>query len=288
MTHAPAPWTPYDHPDAIPVPSAWAGIPDTDYHADQMAPRGGAISGTQAARILHPDGPAAVHWQHTHPTPPTGPMLLGTAIHAATLGAGAQPADCGPTRRGAAWREKAAAATAEGRTPLTTADYGTCMRCAEAICAHPDASQILDPGPLHDLAWPEVTLYGADEDTGALMRGRADTITREGALVDLKTTAATADDWQATSWRRGYHVQAGHYTRIGRQAGILPHDSAALHIIVTTTPPHTATIAWMTPELLDRGIADSMHACAIWHHCQTTGGWPGPDATTIGIPRWAR
>ena len=37
MTHTPAPWTPYDREDAIPVPSAWAGIPDDAYHADQMA-----------------------------------------------------------------------------------------------------------------------------------------------------------------------------------------------------------------------------------------------------------
>lgn len=288
MTHTPAPWTPYDRPDAIPVPSAWAGIPDAAYHADQMAGRGGAISGTQASRILQPDGPAAVHWQHAHPAAPSGPMLLGTAIHAATLGAGPQPADCGPTRRAAAWREKAAAATAAGATPLTTADYGICMACADAVHAHPDAAMILDPGPLQDLAWPETTLYGRDEDTGCLMRGRADTITREGVLVDLKSTSSPVDDWQATSWRRGYHVQAGHYTRIGRQAGIIPDDSCALHIIVTTTPPHTVTIAWMTPDLLDRGIADSMRACAIWHHCQTTGDWPGPDPQTIGIPRWAR
>lgn len=287
MTRTPAPWTPYDRSDAIPVPSAWAGIPDSDYHADQMAPRGGAISGTQAARILHPDGPAAVHWQRTHPQPATGPMVLGTAIHAVTLGVGPQPADCGPTRRGTAWREKAAAATAAGATPLTTADYDLCMRCAEAVHAHPGADMILDPGPLHALAWPETTLYGADEDTGCLMRGRADIITADGILVDLKTTTAV-DDWQATSWRRGYHVQAGHYTRIGRQAGVLPDNSDALHIIVTTTPPHTVTIAWMTHGLLDRGITDSMRACAIWHHCHTTGDWPGPETTTIGIPRWAR
>lgn len=287
MTMTPRQWTPYDDATAIPVPSAWAGIPDTDYHADQMASRGGAISGTQASRILHPDGPAAVHWQHTHPAQPTGPMLLGTAIHAATLGVGPQPADCGPSRRGGAWREKAAQAADAGATPLTTGDYDLCMRCADAVHANPDAAMILDPGPLQDLAWPEVTLYGTDEDTGALMRGRADVITAEGVLVDLKTTA-TIDDWQATSWRRGYHVQAGHYTRIGRQAGILPDSTCALHIIVTTTPPHTVTIAWMTPELLDRGITDSMRACAIWHHCQTSGDWPGPDRITCGIPRWAR
>ena len=162
------------------------------------------------------------------------------------------------------------------------------MACADAVHAHPDAATILDPGPLADLAWPETTLYGADGDTGCLMRGRADTITADGILIDLKTTAAPADDWQATSWRRGYHVQAGHYTRIGRQAGILPDDSTALHIIVTTTPPHTVTIAWLATELLDRGITDSMRACAIWHHCHTTGDWPGPDTATIGIPRWAR
>lgn len=271
--------------DHIPRPTAIAGMPDPIYR--QLD----GLSGTEAADIIRPGGPARIHWRRTHPHTPTPQMILGTAIHAAAL-QGVMPADCGPTRRGGAWRDAAAQAVADGRTPLTTGDYDTCMAVADAVHAHPAAAALLDPGPLHDLSWTELTLAAGAGTTGQPpTRGRADIIhVGEHIVADLKTTGQplhTVDD--GASWRRGWHVQLGHYIRLAQQAGVL--DGAgpdACIIAASTLPPYEVRLLWLDPDLLARGMEDDEHACRIYADACETGLWPGPQDGDLGIPRWAR
>lgn len=271
--------------DTIPRPSAIAGMPDPIYR--QLD----GLSGTEAADIIRPGGPARIGWRRTHPAAPTPQMTLGTAIHAAAL-QGIRPADCGPTRRGSAWRDAAAQAAAEGRTPLTSGDYDACMATTDAIRAHPVASFLLDPGPIADLAWTELTLAAGGGTTGQPpTRGRADLIhTGERVLADLKTTSQplyAIDD--SAAWRRGWHVQLGHYARLAWQAGVLDRDTTTACIIAASTaPPHEVRLLWLDPGLLDRGAEDDERACSLYAGCCETGVWPGPQDGALSIPRWAR
>lgn len=271
--------------DSIPRPSAIAGMPDHIYR------RLDGLSGTEAADIIRPGGPSRVHWRRHHPVAPTPQMTLGTAIHAAAL-QGVRPADCGPTRRGAAWRDAAAQATAEGHIPLTSSDYDACMATADAVRAHPVVSFLLDPGPIADLSWAELTLAAGGGTTGQPpTRGRADLIhTGEQVLADLKTTSQplySIDD--SAAWRRGWHVQLGHYARLAWQAGVLPEDATTACIIAASTvPPHEVRLLWLGPELLARGAEDDERACDTYALCCETGIWAGPQDGTLSIPRWAR
>lgn len=271
--------------DSIPRPSAIAGMPDHIYR------RLDGLSGTEAADIIRPGGPARVHWRRHHPAAPTPQMTLGTAIHAAAL-QDVRPADCGPTRRGAAWRDAAAQAAAEGRTPLTSGDYDACVATADAVRAHPVVSFLLDPGPIADLAWTELTLAAGGGTTGQPpTRGRADLIhTGEQVLADLKTTSQplySIDD--STAWRRGWHVQLGHYARLAWQTGVLSEDATTACIIAASTaPPHEVRILWLDSELLARGVEQDERACDTCALCCETGIWAGPQDGSLSIPRWAR
>lgn len=271
--------------DTIPRPSAIAGMPDPIYR--QLD----GLSGTEAADIIHPGGPAHIDWRRHHPHTPTPQMTLGTAIHAAAL-QGVRPADCGPTRRGSAWRDAAAKAAAEGRTPLTTGDYDACMATADAIRVHPVVSFLLDPGPIADLAWTELTLAAGGGTTGQPpTRGRADLIhTGEQVLADLKTTGQplySIDD--SAAWRRGWHVQLGHYARLAWQTGVIDRGATTACIIAASTvPPHDVRLLWLDPELLDRGAEQDERACDTYALCCETGVWAGPQDGSLGIPRWAR
>lgn len=271
--------------DTIPRPAAIAGMPDPIYRSMD------GLSGTEAADIIRPGGPARIHWRRTHPHTPTPQMILGTAIHAAAL-QHIRPADCGPTRRGTAWREAAAQAAADGRTPLTTGDYDTCMATAAAVHRHPVVSFLLDPGPLDDLAWTELTLAAGGGTTGRpRTRGRADLIhVGEQVLADLKTTSQplhAIDD--SAAWRRGWHVQLAHYARLAWQTGVLDRDATTVCVIAASTvPPHEVRILWLDPELLDRGVEEDERACDVYAGCHGSGVWPGPEDGALGIPRWAR
>ena len=271
--------------DAIPRPSAIAGMPDPIYR------RMDGLSGTEAADIIRPGGPALINWRRTHPHTPTPQMTLGTAIHAAAL-QDVRPADCGPTRRGGAWRDAAAQAAAEGRTPLTSGDYDACMATADAIRSHPTVSFLLDPGPIADLAWTELTLTAGGGTTGQPpTRGRADLVhTGEQVLADLKTTSQplyTVDD--SAAWRRGWHVQLGHYARLAWQTGVLDRDATTACIIAASTvSPHEVRILWLDPELLARGAEQDERACDTYALCCETGIWAGPQDGSLSIPRWAR
>ncbi len=271
--------------DHIPRPSAIAGMPDPTYRGMR------GLSGTEAADIIRPGGPARIHWRRSHPSTPTPQMILGTAIHAAAL-QGIRPADCGPTRRGNTWRDAAAQAAADGRTPLTSGDYAACMATADAIRSHPAAAALLDPGPLGDLAWTELTLAAGGGTTGQPpTRGRADLIhVGEQILADLKTTGQplhSIDD--SAAWRRGWHVQLGHYARLAWQAGVLDQDATCACIIAASTaPPHEVRLLWLDPDLLARGVEDDERACDVYGQCCETGVWPGPQDGALSIPRWAR
>ena len=54
--------------DTIPRPSAIAGMPDPIYR--QLD----GLSGTEAADIIRPGGPARIHWRRAHPAQPTPQM----------------------------------------------------------------------------------------------------------------------------------------------------------------------------------------------------------------------
>lgn len=271
--------------DSIPRPSAIAGMPDPIYrHLD-------GLSGTEAADIIRPGGPGRIHRRRAHPAAPTPQMVLGTAIHAAAL-QGIRPVNCGPTRRGSAWRDAAAKAAAAARTPLTSGDYDACMATADAVRAHPVVSFLLDPGPIADLAWTELTLAAGGGTTGQPpTRGRADLIhTGEQVLADIKTTSQpiySIDD--SAAWRRGWHVQLGHYARLAWQTGVLDRAATTACIIAASTvPPHEVRILWLDPELLACGAEQDERACDAYALCCETGVWAGPQDGSLSIPRWAR
>src|SRR5690606_23433595 len=90
--------------------------------------------------------PARWRYEQDHPPAPTPAMVLGTAVHSLTLGAGPKVVRVEHDD----WRTSAAkAARAEaddaGYVPLLREDYARAEAMAQAVLDHPVAGALLDP-----------------------------------------------------------------------------------------------------------------------------------------------
>lgn len=110
------------------------------------------------------------------------------------------------TRRGKAWDEFQEQNV--GRTVIRRHDWEHCHAIREAVLSHPFGNKLLSGGT------SEISYFKRDEQTGLIIKCRADYILGD-LIVDLKTTVSAApDDFRRSALRLNYHLQDAIYRDI--------------------------------------------------------------------------
>lgn len=262
-------------------PGIYEDVDEGDYHADLDS------LSSSAARELLEVSPAEWLYARQHPrTTVAEHYLLGSAVHTLVLGEGAPIVEVAADDwRTAKARKRKSTAIAQGKIPLLTEDVLTAEDMAQAVYDHPVAGQLFSTGR------PEVSAYARDEQTGEMLRARADWIhtapTGRRAGVDLKTAdSANPVRFAKEVAKFGYFCQQPWYQDVFEIAGE-PLD-AFLFVVVSKVRPHLVSVMEIRREAVELGRIRNRRAIDLWARCRATGLWPayGSDIHQIDLPRW--
>lgn len=253
-------------------------VPEGDYHGDR---RSLSVSGMK--KLM--DCPARFRWEQDNPPIHKDAYDFGHVAHELILGKGAgyRVLDFDSWRSKDA-REAKEQAHADGVTPILTGDHQKALNLAEAVKADPTVAGMLSSGS------PEKALYGKHEDTGIILRGRADWITTKAdgtpVVVDIKTCASARPDAIDRAMSDfGYAPQAAHYIELMRQNG---HDNAEFwFVFVEKAEPHLVTLAHAGEDALEYGRAFVEKAIRLYAECEATGHWPAYPIHEATVKPWA-
>ena len=256
-------------------PAIIRGMSDADYHADP------ALSSTGAKRLL--DCPARFRWDTDHPVSKDA-YEVGHAVHTLVLGAGAPIVNVGPSLTAKAAKDKRDQAIADGHTWLRTGDYDKAHAMRDAVLGHPLAAAVLTGGEA------EVSVWATHDPTGVRMRARPDYL-RPGLVVDLKTTARTADPagFGQVAGSLGYHISAAYYLRVLELADLADDETRFLHVVVEKESPHLVSVVELDADSLAAGWEQCEVALSRFADCTRSGVWPGypPDvAVPVRVHPW--
>lgn len=246
------------------------GIPDAQYHAMP------GLSATGMKWILR--SPKHYRQMIDHHVEKTA-FDFGHAVHAKILGVGMDIAvipDALLAKNGAASTLEAKAfiaqARADGLVPVKADVVAEVDAIAEAVLTHAKAGPLLElPGH------PEVSLFGADPDTGVRLRGRIDYLTDTGINVDVKTTTDVRRHKLARAITDyGYDIQSEAYRHLLRINGIDPQPT---HLVfVEKDPPHEVRVVSLANPLWVLGGERAMRrAIDLYAECMASNTWPGDD-----------
>lgn len=262
-------------------------MPAEEYFADPVV--GGSLTSSGARSLLRTT-PARWRYEQSHPTPPTAAMILGTAVHSLTLGAGPKIVEVDATD----WRSKAAQAERDeaasaGNVPLLRADYRRAQDMAGAVHSHPVASALFTA----DRGRPEQVMVWHDHEFGVWRRSMVDHFPHDDGRrpieVDLKTTTdASPKALAKTVANFGYHMQAAFYLD-GYDALFPGRDPAFLFVFVEKDPPYLVSVVELDGEALEIGRARNREALSLYRDCVCSGDWPGhsPEIELVSLPSWA-
>lgn len=233
--------------------------------------------------------PLHFRYAETHRRPGTDDMVQGQANHCMVLEPERFPEQFvvypGAVRRGKEW--DAFKAEAGNKTILTKHQHETAISVAEAVLAHPVATQYLDRAG----AEFEKTLTWSDPETGTLCKGRLDVLRLQElpAIVDLKQTRAIDDRaFSAAVVRYGYHGQLGGWYRRGVRA-VTGRDLPVVIIAHEAAPPHDVAVYRLDEAALELGDQLASRLLSRYLACEEAGTWPGahPVEETLSLPAWA-
>lgn len=208
---------------------------------------------------------------------------FGTAFHTTVFGVG-DPIRPIPwlTWQGKAAQEERAAAYEAGEVPILEKDLPRLAAMADAVKAHPLASELVfnEPGR------PELSVF-ADVD-GVPSRCRFDKLLDVGHGIDLKTTAAMPSEYALVRAiiDYGYDVSADHYLRVASAAG-LDVDQFSL-VFCSKEPPHYVTVVELDQSFYERAAVLRDLAVERILHSEMVPAYPGAnERLTVSLPRWA-
>lgn len=263
----------------IDQPGVYDAVPEAEYHGHR-----GSLSHSRARLLLPPNCPAKFRYQQDHPQPPKKEFEHGHAAHQRVLGAGPQlvlvDRDRWDTKE---CKAEVAAIRGRGDVPLKRADYDRVQAMADAIRAHPLASELLDP----ECAAVEQSVFWVDAEYGVWRRARIDAW-RNDRLADYKTTASAAPEHVAKSiYNFGYHMQAAWY--LDAAAAVGAEADMFLLVFQETVPPYLVNVVQPDDTAIHIGRQANRRALETFRDCTTSGVWPGysDGIELIGLPGWA-
>lgn len=270
----------------IEEPGLYHNIPYADY---ELIPAIRQSELTQWFKL-----PTAAHVRHAllHARDETTALAVGSALHAAVLEPERFAAEYAVppkvdkrTNAGKAeWAEFEAAN--EGKTRLTHDEYAAAVDMSRAILDHPLARKMLTGN-----GFSESVIVWQDPETRQACKARIDRITSLNmwtVVVDIKTTARRASEFDRCIGDYGYHIQAA-FTLDGLNE-LQPHERRFLNIVVEKAPPHCVAVVEMDATTIEEGRQAYAHALRRYQECEENQHWPGYDrgVVPVTIPKWAR
>ena len=255
----------------------YTGMPNADYH------RAHGVSKSGLDLIDRSPG----HFRYSAPRKSTRAMEIGTAIHTAIL----EPERFAreymllkevTDRRSSEYKQAVKVYGSEYVLTASEADKVAGMQ--ESVYANPHARKLLESD-----GWSEMSGFAEDPETGILCRHRADRLTADGVMLDVKKTQ------DARSWpfsksidNYRYHVQAAFYADqyewiIGDRL------DAFMFLAIEEEMPHGVKLYRLDEETLRQGRLEYRENLNTYAQCKERGEWPtyeldGPEL--IGLPSW--
>lgn len=183
-----------------------------------------------------------------------------------------------PNKTTKAGKERAAEVIAEGKEPISQAEYDLALSLSESVQRHPTASSLLSFGQA------ELSYFKSDPSTGLAVKARPDWIA-DDVIVDLKTTGeggASPDNAIKTIARYLYHLQAAHYLQVTLA-------SEFYFVFVEKVYPFAVGVYSLDDDTLHEGRALRHLALKQIAQCHTDNYWRGYSETveTLSLPNWA-
>ena len=212
------------------------------------------------------------------PFPESAEMAIGSATHAYILEGADEflrrfavaPKCDKRTKEGKALWESFCAAE-DGKQIISQDDFTMILGMSNAVHAHPMASKILSSGGI-----PEVSALWTDNETGLSCKSRADLVTPQQVIVDLKTCrSASSYGFNRAVQDYGYHVQAAFYLEAFRELA-----DCFTFIAVEKTAPFRVEVYDLDESYLLKGREKYRELLDLEMECRTTG---YPHYTDAGI-----
>lgn len=240
------------------------------------------------------------------PRVPTVAMRLGTAIHSAVLepelfaqeyAVEPEEAPSRPTSRQLT-AKKPSEATAdaidyweafdmanEHRTILTRDQWDTALGCREAVRKHSAARALLQRGSA------EVSFYGVEPDTGALVKCRTDWLNwQDDVIVDVKSTVdASPDKFMRSVLDYRYHVQVPFYRAVMEAAMDAPAPKRWVFLAIEKTAPYAIGLYTLPEDVIKAAWRVAQRNLQAILDGKLLGHWPdfGTEVRELVLPRWA-
>jgi PDDEXK-like uncharacterized protein DUF3799 len=268
-------------------------IPEDLYHLDPVP--GWSLSNSGAKLLLPPSCPAKFYHERFHPTPPTRPMITGTAAHKVILGAGAPIHVVNADNfKKKAQQDERDEHEALGETVILRDQWAAVNEMAAQVRAHPLASVLLGERAGH----AEQSIFWIDAAFGIWRRSRLDFLPEPTAagrvlIADYKSCADASDTAIAKAVANfGYYRQDPWYR--DAVAAIWPDaDVQFSFVFQETCPPYLVRVVELHPDAVRAGRERNEQACEVFRDCLASGVWlgydaePAKDILKVRLPGWA-
>lgn len=248
-------------------------MPNAAYHASPH------LSSSGLARLAQ----SAAHFREykLNPPEPTGPMMLGTAIHSLVLegGKGVLRAP-GSTRSTNLYKDFAKAHP--GQVLLLEDEYERASRAAEAVTKHPTARALFNKGK------PEQSAFWIDAETKVPCKCRPDYLRDDGIVIDLKSSQdASREEFQRAITQRKYHLQSAWYLD-GLSLVLGKKLTDFVHVVVETSAPFGVAIYALDDVALNRAREDIRKLLGKYAEAMHTDEWAGypTEIQNLSLRAW--
>jgi exodeoxyribonuclease VIII len=232
------------------------------------------------------------YWYRKHspayqPRPPSNAMQLGTALHLALLEPELYAKDVGTAltvpKTSAANKAAHAQHDAKYKMTFSAPDIEKITGMRDMALRHPVIAKVAKL-----VCYRELSLFVTDPTTGLQLKIRPDAITRNGWLLDIKTTSDARDakfKWSVRDY--GYDHQAAFYLKCLRllPPEVLPNIEirGQLLVLIENEAPYAARVVRIPDDVINRAAAVNEASLeAIAEHLQLFGPktpWPAYEAT---------
>ena len=230
--------------------------------------------------------PLQFHWDWDHPRASSDAMCWGTAVHTLILEPGnfADEVACwyGADRRTKAGKSAWAEFQEEsvGKIILKEDEYNGVLTAGRRASADPLIAPLMRSGNREVCGWTV--------EDGFQCKFRADWLTVEGQLVDVKTTRnIEPHKFSRNFFTFGYHIQLGLYSHwLKRLTG---HEWPACVVAIENHPPYDCAVYPVADMILDMGRAAGLGLIGEIRDCLDRDEWPGVsrgNSVPIEVPQW--